>query len=174
MRKVLGWGGRGGPQGVADEEGGSRDVETVSWAEYGRGGQNIAQCGEPEQRCVERRAEGGGRRAGSGVARQASDCIFGKEEERQRAVGLRSLKLVSCPSGCGSGPSTLAQGCPRCSMAFALLPVCIYLFIAFYGVSFPSNSYCLCCPDHPLGRPAVCAALCLSVTREIKTASGRT
>lgn len=155
-------------------------METMSWAEYGRGGQNIAQCGEPEQRCVERRAEGRGRRAEGGGRAQgwhgtpASDCIFGKEEERQRAVGLRSLKLVSCPSGCGSGPSTLAQGCPRCSMAFALLPVCIYLFIAFYGVPFPSNPYCLCCPDHPLGRPAVCAALCLSVTREIKTASGRT
>lgn len=39
-------------------------METVSWAEYGRGGQNIAQCGEPEQRCVERRAEGGGRAQG--------------------------------------------------------------------------------------------------------------
>lgn len=43
-------------------------------------------------------------------------------------------------------------------MAFALLPVCIYLFIAFYGVSFPSDPYCLCCPDHPRSRPAVCAA----------------
>lgn len=68
--------------------------------------------------------------------------------------------------------------CPRMSplplVAFTLLPIHIYLFIDFYEVSLPSNPYCPCCPGHPCSHPVVCAAVRLSFTRKIKTASSRT
>lgn len=58
--------------------------------------------------------------------------------------------------------SVLAQGCPHwSSVAFALLPIHIYLFIDFYEVSLSSNPNCSCCPDHPRP-PAIQLSVCLS------------
>lgn len=92
-------------------------------------------------------------------------------------TGTSALLSSSCPSGGSSEHSVLSPGCPHHpSVAFVLLPIHIYLFIDFYEISLPSNSYCPCCPDHPPhpSHPAVCAAVCLSVTRKIKMASSRT
>lgn len=97
----------------------------------------------------------------------------------QRAVCLRSLQLVTCPRrpaqfwAFSSGPgmsSLLPRGlCP---------PSCLYLFIyclLWRFLSIQSRLPMLSQPSphphpHPraLSHPAVCAALCLSVTRKIK------
>lgn len=125
-------------------------------------------CARSQSRDIREGRKVEGNRSGLRGGRAGQQLHRQKESKAKRC--LRPFKLVSCPSRCGSGHSPLAQGCPHCPfMAFALLPVCIYLFIAFCGVFFLSNPYCLCCPNHPLSHPAVCAALCLSVTTKIKT-----
>lgn len=77
--------------------------------------------------------------------------------------GLLSQRSPPVPVDAALG-TVLARGCSHhLSVAFAPLPINIYLFIDFYEVSLPSNPYRLCCPDHPRSHSAVCAAVCLSV-----------
>lgn len=115
---------------------------------------------------------------GAGVGQLPASPEAGMKEKLEGwrlEVVVTQAALSSCPSGCSSGSSMPAQGCPhRLSVAFTLLPIHIYLFIDFYEVSLPSSSYCPCCPDPPPRNPAVRAAVCPSVTRKIKMASSRT
>ena len=117
------------------------------------------------------------RRDDSGGAGVAS-CQHPQKEKhgglKAGSSGLLSQRSPPIPVDAALG-TVLARGCSHhLSVAFALLPINIYLFIDFYEVSLPSNPYCLCCPDHPPSHSGVCAAVCLSVTRKIKTASSRT
>lgn len=136
---------------------------------------------EPEAVCE--RGQRGGRGRGERTQVGARGQLPASPEgEAWRAEGwrrgLKPAALSSYPGERSAGPSTLARGCPhRLSVAFTLLLIHIYLFIDFYEVSLPSSPSCLCCSDHPHptpSHPAVCAAVCLSVTRKIKTASSRT
>lgn len=103
---------------------------------------------------------------GAGVGQLPASPEAGMKEKLEGwrlEVVVTQAALSSCPSGCSSGSSMPAQGCPhRLSVAFTLLPIHIYLFIDFYEVSLPSSSYCPCCPDHP-PPPSSCPCSCLSV-----------
>lgn len=84
--------------------------------------------------------------------------------------------LSCCFSGCSSGLCA-AQGCPHWpSVAFALLPFIFIYLLTFMKFSFHPiliAHVVLTIPLQP-SHPAVCAAVCLSVTREIKIVSSRT
>lgn len=103
---------------------------------------------------------------GAGVGQLPASPEAGMKEKLEGwrlEVVVTQAALSSCPSGCSSGSSMPAQGCPhRLSVAFTLLPIHIYLFIDFYEVSLPSSSYCPCCPDPPPPQSS-CPCSCLSV-----------
>ena len=112
---------------------------------------------------------------------RAASCQPPQKEKRgglKAGGGVSSQqRFPPTPVNAALGPLCWPEDVPTAS----LWPSPSFSFIFIYLLTFmksPCHPIPLaCCPDHPHptpSHPAVCAAVCLSVTRKIKTASSRT